>query len=162
MKPTLSLSLLVLFAAPVEAQAPKRKAAAVDPMRFDLVCRVTGSNATGKLTDGNANLPLRIGDYTRCRFDLRAERYCFAGCEDMLQVQAITQESITLVESLYPSRSIDKTQRVKTYSVISRRNGSHRLENEYYDSVLNMMVGRSVEDYQCTRAPFSGFPAARF
>jgi hypothetical protein len=159
---SLSVSLLVLSAAPVEAQAPKRKAAAVDPMRFDLVCRVTSNTANGTETDGAALSETAIDTTFRVRTSLDSMRFCYGDCDYVYDITGLSPERVVFSDTEYPKRTANERSMVKSRMVVNRRSGRYYSETIFYDKDGYNRVGARTTEASCSKLPFSGFPAARF
>jgi hypothetical protein len=153
---SLSLSLLVLFAAPVEAQAPKRKAAAVDPMRFDLVCRVATVRNTGSL-QGDRN-EIASGSQIRLRVDRNNGQSCNDSCERVMRIVSTNENEIVLQNDMVDAGPMEMQVRQS----LKRRSGNYVAETNYFRPGQNIPFAGSTITATCTRAPFSGFPATRF
>lgn len=113
--------------------------------QFDLVC--TGTRQE-QLNGPMASLSQRI------RIDLGANQYCYDACDTVLSIAHVTASSIVFVD-----RQEDTP----------RRRSSMRAEvNRVTGAYRNLWIEvRPIPTYwdtrtQCERAPFSGFPAARF
>jgi hypothetical protein len=159
-----SLSFFASFLAfPAEAQQPKRKAvAAADPLRFDLICTTTFSKTNGTSTDGSAPFNATVGSRTRYRIDLRQMRFCYDACSTINGILTYDADRIVLGDGTRIGRSGNQRNWMRTYFVISRRNGTSRIENSFFQNEFGNEVGQTVEEASCSRAPFSGFPPRKF
>lgn len=166
MKPSLthslSLALVILLSSPASAQQARRQTPPADPMRFDLICTVTASGVNGTKTDGTSISKMEVGGTVRHRIDLRAMRTCFGACSFPRNIMSVTADQIVIGDRRYITRSVDQKQYVNSFEVISRHSGNHRIESTFYESEYGGERGKMWADSTCMRAPFSGFPAARF
>lgn len=113
--------------------------------QFDLIC--VGS-AWESPTGGAA----RPAEY-RFRIDLARNRWCEGDCAQPREIQSVTEDRYTLVNSEYRGRGL----RTLNTSWIDRVAGTH--------TELNLSTGGLVQgsrrEGRCERAPFSGMPQPR-
>jgi hypothetical protein len=118
-------------------------ARAAQVTRFDLVCKgaykVLSSPAENKT------------EARRYSIDVAAKRWCRTDeCRQALPIQTVTADQITL-RITEPEASIEQRH------TISRVTGA------YYERVYAKFLGHtSISEGTCERAPFSGFPTAKF
>ena len=107
---------------------------------FDLVC----SGTEKPFGDGEPK-----PDTRRYTLDLSAKRWCRTSeCREALPIQLVTADEITLTRS-------------ERGDLVEHRHFISRISGEYVETVALSSSGSRTTG-TCSRAPFSGFPKAKF